>query len=88
MSPLEDTLVLAHPVRWSATLVVACVVGLALFFLKETYTHTKAKEQEHETRIQAEEASTKVTALHLSLMQKQLDRIEAKLDAAVARRRE
>lgn len=77
---------MAIPVKWSAALVAAFVVGLAVFFLKDAYVHIQTKEQEHETRIRQEESSTAVTALHLSLMQKQLDRIESKLDTVVTRR--
>lgn len=72
--------------KWSATLVVASVVGLALFFLKDTYSTYREKEREHDGRIQAEERSTAVMALQLTLMQKQLDRIESKLDTVVTRR--
>lgn len=72
--------------KWSGALVLAFVVGLAAFFLKDTYESSRAKQFDHDVRLQAEERTTAVTALQLTLMQKQLDRIESKLDAVVARR--
>lgn len=74
------------PVKLSAALVAAFVVGLAMFFLRDTYERMKSKDEQHEERIHAEERTSAVTALQLSLMQKQLDRIESKLDTVVTRR--
>lgn len=77
----------AAPVKWSATVFAAFVVGLAVYFLKDTYENSKTKQEQYDARIMAEERSTAVTALQLTLMQKQLDRIEAKLDQVVTARR-
>jgi len=74
-------------VRWSATLVGAFVVCTVAYFLRDSYESTRTKAAEHELRIQAEERTSAVTALQLTLMQRQLDRIEAKLDTVVERRR-
>lgn len=76
----------AAPVKWSAFVVAAFVLSLAAYFLKDAYERVQARGDVHENRIQAEERTTAVTALQLTLMQKQLDRIESKLDVAVARR--
>jgi len=63
------------------------VLALAGFFLKDTYARLHEQGHEHELRLKATEVSGAVTALQLTLMQKQLDRMESKLDTIVTVRR-
>lgn len=73
--------------KWSASVVALFVLALAGFFLKDTYTRLSEQEHDHELRLKSAEVSGAVTALQLTLMQKQLDRMESKLDIVVTTRR-
>lgn len=73
--------------KWSASVVALFVLALAGFFLKDTYARFTDEHRDHELRLKAGEVTIAVTALQLSLMQRQLDRMESKLDTIVTARR-
>lgn len=73
------------PVKWSAAVIVGFVLGAAASDAYER-VRTARRIDAHETRLHAEETTSGVVLLQIRLMQKQLDEIDRKLDAVLARR--